>query len=706
MFILEMFEGAGRRVVVTYPGRFQPFHLGHADVFRSLQSRFGSDNVFIVTGNKTDGDKSPFNFSDKVRFMHAAGIPDHSIIEASKPYDLPDQFQADKENIIFITAVGAPDAKRLNPGSVKKDGNPSYFQQLPESFEQAESADKHGYVIIADERAKQITVGGQTVDVSHGTACRNLWNQIRGDEKKRAEFIKQLYGKADMSLGAVLDKIPDGAAPAVAAPSPKLKKVKASVPDMAEGWFDTAKKAATWFLTKDGDVIRTVNGEPFTFKSKEEAVQWAMRNYKVSYDKQRIIPTTNPDKNLITGVKGKVGNLAGKVAEDAAAVGVVRDGNDPRYSMATMGDQNDVTGDTLNQMMRGYNLIGKKGAGKLKPVKGNVGKGLDEATSAGVRMQRALQREKEKREFSQRYAEKHFPIGKPKEEPKKEQGVAEGDKLYKRHQELRKQSGLPDPEYYKELGRKKQEEIDALRAEIEADKKRLGKDIAEEIRVLRKELSMLREGTDPQHLKELQDRVHALIQIQEGWKSKLAALSLAGAAALSPMHAQADAYDDVMQPIRQVQKFKRDIGNAQRNAEHDISAQRNRVGRDLEQIPFFGIDKFGRAVRGSTNHPELQRDPAWDDKVQAAKEKREAQRREREERMQSGDREEWNQRNGVDESTKFKSNKYKITKESASGGATGAGAIASAPTAGAGSLFGGSYEQAQNPFRKKGKKKK
>jgi len=35
-----------------------------------------------------------------------------------------------------------------------------------------------------------------------------------------------------------------------------------------------------------------------------------------------------------------------------------------------------------------------------------------------------------------------------------EQGVAEGsvqDKLHKRHQELRKKSGLPDPDYYKEL---------------------------------------------------------------------------------------------------------------------------------------------------------------------------------------------------------------------------------------------------------------
>jgi hypothetical protein len=44
------------------------------------------------------------------------------------------------------------------------------------------------------------------------------------------------------------------------------------------------------------------------------------------------------------------------------------------------------------------------------------------------------------------------------------------DKMHRRHQEIRKKSGLPDPSHYKELAKKKQQEIDALRAEIEADK--------------------------------------------------------------------------------------------------------------------------------------------------------------------------------------------------------------------------------------------
>ena len=44
------------------------------------------------------------------------------------------------------------------------------------------------------------------------------------------------------------------------------------------------------------------------------------------------------------------------------------------------------------------------------------------------------------------------------------------DRMHRHHQELRKKRGLPDPSHYKELAKKKQQEIDALRAEIAADK--------------------------------------------------------------------------------------------------------------------------------------------------------------------------------------------------------------------------------------------
>ena len=258
MFIANLFENyiteAGPQLVVLYPGRFQPFHLGHKEVFASLQNKFGRDSVFIATSNKTELPKSPFNFSDKTVFMNAAGISSDRILEVASPYKLPEQFNP--ENTIFIVAVGAPDQDRLKPDSVKKDGNPSYFKTFT-NLSECTTADKHGYVIIAEERHKVIEFNGQKIDVSHGTQSRAAWNAVRNDPKQRSQFLLQMYGRDDPELGRILDKIPT-----------------------------------------------TVN-------------------------------------------------------EEAAGVGVVKNSKDPRYVMATMGDDNDVTASTLPQMMAGYHLTKK-----------------------------------------------------------------------------------------------------------------------------------------------------------------------------------------------------------------------------------------------------------------------------------------------------------------------------------------------------------
>ena len=255
MFIANLFERyldeAGPQLVVLYPGRFQPFHLGHREVFQSLQGKFGRDSVFIATSNKTEPPKSPFNFTDKSILMHAAGIPSDRILEVASPYKLPAQFNA--ANTIFVAAVGAPDAQRLAPDSVKKDGNPGYFKTF-KNLKECATADQHGYVIIADERHKVIDINGQSVDVSHGTQTRQAWNLVRNDPKQRSAFLLQMYGRDDAELGRVLDKIPQ------------------------------------------------------------------------------------------------------TMAEDAAGVGVVKNGNDPRYSMATMGNDNDVDASTLPKMMAGFHL--------------------------------------------------------------------------------------------------------------------------------------------------------------------------------------------------------------------------------------------------------------------------------------------------------------------------------------------------------------
>ena len=206
MFITELFESRGTKILVTYPGRFQPFHLGHKEVFDKLSATFGRDSVYIVTSNKTNPTDSPFNFSDKVQLMTAAGVPADRIIEVSNTYNIPSQFESQKHEIIFITAVGAPDAKRLNPDSTKKDGTESYFKSW-QGLDSAVTADQHGYVVVMPEEEKEIKIGSQVFDVSHGTDNRNLWKSIAKSGKKRTEYLVQMYGRADPNIAKILDKI-------------------------------------------------------------------------------------------------------------------------------------------------------------------------------------------------------------------------------------------------------------------------------------------------------------------------------------------------------------------------------------------------------------------------------------------------------------------------------------------------------------------
>lgn len=326
MFIAEIYNGAPKaptlspeqsyleeakpHLVVIYPGRFQPFHHGHLDVFNSLQAKYGRDHVYIATSNKTELPKSPFNFTDKTIFMTAAGVPADRILEVKSPYQLPAQF--DPANTIFVVAVGAPDADRLKPGSYKKDGQPGYYQTF-DGLDKATTADKHGYVIIAAEREEHITIGGQDYDVSHGTATRNVWNMVRDDPKKRAEFIVQMYGRNDPEVGRVLDKIPTSVNEHIVKHGSQYR-----------------------LLSKHG------NKNLGTFATKAAAEK---HEREVQYFK----------------------HAGESIEEDAAGVGVVKNSKDPRYVMATMGDQNDVTAQTLPNEMKAYGLVGRKlPKGKLK----------------------------------------------------------------------------------------------------------------------------------------------------------------------------------------------------------------------------------------------------------------------------------------------------------------------------------------------------
>ena len=69
-----LMEKKDPKPVVGYVGRFQPFHKNHYDTYQFLVKKYGKDNVYILTSDKTDKKQSPFNFKDKLKVMDMFGI--------------------------------------------------------------------------------------------------------------------------------------------------------------------------------------------------------------------------------------------------------------------------------------------------------------------------------------------------------------------------------------------------------------------------------------------------------------------------------------------------------------------------------------------------------------------------------------------------------------------------------------------------------
>ena len=102
------------KVVVIYPGRFQPMGRHHAAVFRKLSNLDFADDVYVVTADKVDPPDSPFNYEEKKQIMKAHGIPEDKIYNVVSPYkaqEVLSQFNPATTAAIFV--LGEKNADRL-----------------------------------------------------------------------------------------------------------------------------------------------------------------------------------------------------------------------------------------------------------------------------------------------------------------------------------------------------------------------------------------------------------------------------------------------------------------------------------------------------------------------------------------------------------------------------------------------------------------
>ena len=196
-----LFESNDKQVLVIYPGRFQPLHAGHQAVFQSLQEEFG-DNVYIATSDKTDGERSPFDYNDKTVMARAANIPLDKVVQVKSPYspsEITKMFDPNTTVLIFV--VGGKDMD-LDPRfkfDDKKDGTKSYLQKFDDN-KVAEPMSKHGYVMSAPTVEFELL----GAPITSATQVRKLYAD--SDDAKRDKILKDLYGKNSSEIRTMFDR--------------------------------------------------------------------------------------------------------------------------------------------------------------------------------------------------------------------------------------------------------------------------------------------------------------------------------------------------------------------------------------------------------------------------------------------------------------------------------------------------------------------
>lgn len=192
-----------KNIIVVYPGRFQPFHQGHAAVYNSLKKKYGVDNVYICTSNKVELPKSPFTFHDKVEMIALTGIDACRVIQSSQPYRAPEILSLyNQQSTVILFAVSVKDMLDSPRFSFtpKKDGSPSYFQPLPADISHAKTSDVHGYIITVPTFNFDVL----NLPVSSATEIRSRF--ANADRRTKKYMVTSLFGKYNTDVYNIMNE--------------------------------------------------------------------------------------------------------------------------------------------------------------------------------------------------------------------------------------------------------------------------------------------------------------------------------------------------------------------------------------------------------------------------------------------------------------------------------------------------------------------
>jgi hypothetical protein len=205
-------EATNEKLVVVYPGRFHPFHKGHAGVYNTLKQQYGGiADVYIATSGKTEPNKSPFSFAEKLEMMKLTGINPNAVVQTRQPYvaeEITNKYNMNNTVVLYVVSEKdmAEDPRFNFPTkgpNLKKDGQPAHMQKW-NGWDNARSLEHHSYVTTVP--TTKFNVLGEPA--TSATEIRQRFPMLSNDQQKA--FITDLFGNySDNVLNIMRNKLGD-----------------------------------------------------------------------------------------------------------------------------------------------------------------------------------------------------------------------------------------------------------------------------------------------------------------------------------------------------------------------------------------------------------------------------------------------------------------------------------------------------------------
>lgn len=203
MRLLDLLENENSNLVVIYPGRFHPFHIGHGKVYKYLKQKYKGAQVYIASSDKQDAHKSPFSFLEKKKMMMLAGVDPNAIVKTNVPYvatEITDKFDPDKTIVVYAVSekdmsedprfsFPANGPKLLTRGERK--GQPAHVQRWP-GVENAKPLRDHSYITTVPTFSFKI----RGKDIMSATQIRDMI--AKSNEVELEQILQDLYGRNDI----------------------------------------------------------------------------------------------------------------------------------------------------------------------------------------------------------------------------------------------------------------------------------------------------------------------------------------------------------------------------------------------------------------------------------------------------------------------------------------------------------------------------